>query len=367
MALTRIQGLSQRQALQLYKSIGSATTLLDDTSKLKTEMPGLSSTVINVIESGRKEALIRAEQEALFDEEHGIRIFVFNDEAYPFRLRECEDAPLVLYYKGKASLNGAHVIGMVGTRQCTEYGKDMCQRVVDGLAHSFRDTIIVSGLAYGVDIHSHRAAVNSGLGTVAVLAHGLDRIYPSTHRSTALQMLERGGLLTEYMTGTEPVKGNFVSRNRIVAGLCDGCIVIESRKRGGAMITAHIARDYNRDVMAVPGRASDEFSSGCNELIRSNIAALVSNSDDVLEALGWTSQIENDPKKAVPVEATIFPTFTAEEQVLVDLLKDNDGKQINQLTVQSQMPVQRVSAILFELEISGAVKQMPGGRFRLLV
>lgn len=367
MALTQIHGLSQRQALQLYRATGSAATCLSADSRLLEDfVSDYTGPLANIIQQSRSEALERAQQEAEFDESHGICPLALNDEAYPALLRECEDAPLVLYYRGNADLNVLHTIAFVGTRRCTEYGKDLCQRLICEVSQECPDALIVSGLAYGIDINSHRAALQNGLLTIGVLAHGLDQIYPSTHRSTATEMLEHGGLLTEYMTKTQPVAGNFVRRNRIVAGLSRGCVVIESRERGGALITAQLAQDYGRDVMAVPGRTSDAFSQGCNHLIQSNVAALVSSGTDIIQTLGWETLSQKDSRLNHPVETNLFQKFTEEERTLIDLLRDSDGKQINILTVQSKMPVQRVSSILFELEMHGVVKLMPGGRYRLL-
>lgn len=364
MALTCVHGLSRKQALSLYLKVGSAEKLF---SEYKNVIPEITSLIVQRLDMGKAEAFRRAEREATFDDAHGIVVLTYNAMAYPYRLRECPDAPLVLYYKGNVDLNSPQILSMVGTRRCTEYGKDMCTRFTQHFASKCPELLVVSGLAYGIDIHSHRGALKEGLNTVAVLAHGLDRIYPYVHRDTASKMIEQGGLLTEYMTGTNPDKGNFIQRNRIVAGMSDGCIVVESPLKGGAIITARLTQDYNREVMAVPGRVDDECSEGCNALIRSSIAALVTNVDDVLSVMGWMNTEEQKKKREQPVQSDLFPCLSEEERIIVNLLKDSEGKQINQLVVESDMPVQRISAILFELEIHGVVKLLAGGRYRLLI
>ncbi len=279
---------------------------------------------------------------------------------------DCDDAPVVLYYKGNADLNSTYILSMVGTRSCTEYGKDMCLKLTQDLSKIRPDILIVSGLAYGVDIHCHRNALSCGLKTIAVLAHGLDRIYPYSHRDTAKAMILQGGLLTEYMTETQPERGNFLSRNRIVAGLSDACLIVESANKGGSLVTAKIAQGYGRDVLAVPGRTIDIYSEGCNNLIRTNTAALVTNSNDILTALNWPCAMEEKKISQQSHEQDLFESFSEEERVLLNLLQDNDGKQINQLVIESNMPVARVSAILFELEMKNVIRLMAGGRYHLI-
>ncbi len=369
MALTCIPRLSQRQALEIFRSQGnSAVSLFSDTEEqLKVKMSGISPVVLGLLFAGRKGAYERAQKEREFARKHQIQCLCYGSDAYPQRLYNCDDAPLVLYYRGNADLNCTYALSMVGTRSCTEYGKDMCQRIVTELQSRRPDVLIVSGLAYGIDICSHRQALSAGLKTVGVLAHGLDRIYPASHRDTAKTMMGQGGLLTEYMTGTRPERGNFLSRNRIVAGLSDGCLVVESGATGGSLVTARISQDYGRDVLAVPGRVGDTKSEGCNRLIARNTAALVTNGDDVLQAMNWPSAVQEKQISTQPVEQNLFAALSEEETLVTRLLAGNDGKQINQLVVESDMPVARVSAILFELEMKGVVRLMAGGRYHLIL
>ena len=364
LALTRIKGLSARHALILHKALGEDSSLLwSNPGEVRHAMPDLHAKLADILDQGKEAALRKACAELEWAQKHQVHILCYGTPEYPSRLLECDDAPLALFYMGNAPLNTRHALAVVGTRKCTEYGKDMCRKLIAPLAEHRPDTLIVSGLAYGIDIHAHRAALQAGLPTVAVLAHGLDRIYPPAHRDTAKAMLENGGLLTEYMTETTPDKFNFVHRNRIVAALADGCLVVESADKGGALITAQIAQDYHRDVMAVPGRVGDKYSMGCNRLIHSNGAALVTTTQEVLATMGWPSDATECRKE----EPQLFPELSPEEQTLVGLLQGTDGKHINQLAVECDMPVHRVSALLFDLEMRSVVKALSGGCYRLLL
>ncbi len=367
-ALTCIPKLSRRLMLEIYKHLGDTATPLfvENKESILSQWHDISHSLLDVILSYREMALSRATQEMEFVRKNKIQCLCYGKPDYPQRLQECEDAPLVLYYKGNADLNSPYTVCMVGTRKCTEYGKDLCRLFTDGLGRLRPDTLIVSGLAYGIDIHCHKGALENGMKTVAVLAHGLDRIYPYSHGNTAKRILQQGGLLTEYMSGTTPERGNFVSRNRIVAGLSDACIVVESAAKGGSLITAKIAQDYGRDILAVPGRPNDPYSEGCNKLIQDNIAALIMNPEDILRSLNWPSINIEREVRSQSVETNLFGCLSDEEKLLVQLLQKNDGKQINQLVVESNLPVFRVSAILFDLEMKGVVRLLAGGRYHLI-
>lgn len=247
LALTRIPGLGLTGALKLVSNLGSATRVFEHRKELSQLVPGVSDKVITALNN--PEVFRRAEQELIFCEKNHIRCLTLNDESYPSRLRECDDAPLALFYRGNADLNTLHIINMVGTRHATPYGQDICTRFLADLSALCPNTLIVSGLAYGIDIHAHRAALQNHFKTIGVLAHGLDRIYPAEHRKTAVSMLEQGGLLTEFTSGTNPDRQNFVKRNRIVAGMSDATVVIESAAKGGALITAELAESYHRDCL----------------------------------------------------------------------------------------------------------------------
>lgn len=361
MTLTRIPSLSLTNARLLVEHLGSAAAVVDHRADLPDLLPESGKRLAKVAaEVG--EARRRAETELEFCHSKHIRPLCISDPQYPQLLTQCADAPLVLYYLGTADLNAQRIVSIVGTRKITTYGKDLCARFVRELHETYPDTLIVSGLAYGVDIHSHRAALEQGMPTVAVLAHGLDTIYPAVHRQTAIKMLERGGLLTEYMSHTPGDKGNFVRRNRIVAGLSVATVVVESAAKGGALITADLAAEYNREVCAFPGRIFDEYSAGCNRLVAQQKARLITSIDDFLDCVGW-----ENPKTAMhqPQQQELFPELSTEEQRIIDCIKTADSKQVNQICVEANIPFAHTSALLFELELKGLVEALGGARYRL--
>lgn len=364
-ALTKLNGLSLLNARTLLDSLGSASEVFAHRKDIVGVIPDASKRLVAAFDH-TDEALRLAEEEMKFVEQKRLRVLTLNDVDYPQRLRECEDAPLVLYYCGSANLNSQRVISIVGTRKCSEYGREVCNNFIADLKRYYPDTLIVSGLAYGIDVCAHRAALDNGMSTIGVLAHGLDTIYPSMHRQIAADMVHRqGGLLTEYGVHTTPEKGNFVRRNRIVAGMCDACIVVESSERGGSLITAELAMEYNRDVFAFPGRVYDEYSRGCNNLIRRQQATLLTCAADLLDAMGWDNPLKKDSKRKV-VQQELFPDLTDEERALVNTLKDVDDKHINQIAIDANIPYSRASMILFDLEMKGIVKALGGARYRLV-
>lgn len=365
MALAHINRFSLAGLLQLYRTLGSATTVMEHRRNIRDVIPDASPKLIEML-ADTDEALRRAEEELLFDEKKGITPLPMNDPRYPQRLRECEDAPLVVYFRGSTDLNRKRIVNMVGTRQCTVYGRDAIRKFVGELRQLCPDVLIVSGLAYGVDICAHREALDNGMETIGVLAHGLDMIYPSHHRETASRMLQQGGLITEFMSGTRPDKLNFVRRNRIVAGLSDACIVAESAEKGGSLITAGISRSYNRDVFAFPGRIGDPYSAGCNHLIRDNIAALVTSAADFAAAMGWETATQNTKNRREGIQQQLFPDLSPTEQTIVNTLSKNNDLQINILAVQSGIPIAQLTATLFEMEMKGMVKTLAGGTYHLI-
>ena len=360
-ALSEVKGLSLAAARVLYQAAGSARMVYEERKTLSHLVDNPSSEMCDAL-SHMDEALSRAEREVLFSREHGIQILTPSHTNYPHRLNHCVDAPLVLYYKGKADLNAVHVVSVVGTRHCTDYGKQMCHRIASDLAASLPDVLVVSGLAYGIDIKAHRAALEVGLDTVGVLAHGLDQIYPALHRNTAIQMINQGGLLTEFMSGINPVKMNFVRRNRIIAGLCDACIVVESAAKGGGLITASIAQSYNKEVFAVPGRVGDIYSEGCNRLIVKNEAFMLQDVAELIKVMNWDADVA---KSREPKEGNLFASFSPEEQRIVDVLRGSEGKHINLLVSETGLSVQALSSILFQLEMKGAIRVLPGAVYTL--
>ena len=295
----------------------------------------------------------------------GIRALSMADDDYPQRLKNCDDAPLVLFYKGTANLNRARVINIVGTRHCTAYGQDLIRRFVSELKSLCPEVLIVSGLAYGVDINAHRQALANRLDTVGVLAHGLDYLYPTRHKQTADEMLAQGGLLTEFLTNTNADKLNFVRRNRIVAGISDACVLVESAAHGGGLITTSIARDYNRDVFAFPGPVGAPYSEGCNNLIRDHKAQLVSSAADFVHALGWETDLKRMQTTRQGIERQLFPQLSNEEQAVVQALEKLNDQAINQLSLTANIPISRLTVLLFQLEMKGILKLLAGGCYHL--
>ncbi|WP_282918690.1 DNA-processing protein DprA [Porphyromonas macacae] len=361
-ALTMIPGVGHIGAKRLMDGMHSAADVFRLRKEIPGRMPEVSERIVQALDC--PEAIARAEREMEFIARNRIRCLTLNDEDYPSRLRECEDAPVVLFYKGEADLNALRVINLVGTRHAGDYGKGLCDAFLGDLKALCPDVLVVSGLAYGIDIHAHRAALANELPTVGVLAHGLDRIYPHVHRKTAVDMLQHGGLLTEFLSGTNPDRHNFVSRNRIVAGMCDATIVVESAEKGGSLITAELAESYHRDCFAFPGRVGDEYSKGCNRLIRDNKASLLLSAEDFVSAMGWGVPVRQD--KTENVQRALFPELTEEEQAVVRILQRQGALQINTLVVEADIPVHKMSALLFELEMKGIIRVLAGGMYQLL-
>ena len=368
MALTRLTNFNYQQALQLYRAVGSAQLLYEHRQEIGDIIKEASPRLMEALKNW-DEPMRRAEAELRFMEEHRIRALTLNNDDYPQRLTECPDAPIVLYYTGNADLNQEKIISIVGTRHITTYGQDLVRRFVSELRELCPQVLIVSGLAYGVDIHAHRRALENGYETVGVLAHGLDQIYPYHHRDTAAQMVNHGGLLTEFMTQTNADKPNFVRRNRIVAGVADAVILVESAAKGGGLITTDIAQSYARSVFAFPGNVGQIFSEGCNNLIRDNGAGLISNAQDFVKAMGWPT-MKDMPLWLTPPRSTggtQIPNLTPEEQQVVSLLQQTNDLQLNIITVKTGIPIGRLTAMLFQLEMKGVVKPLAGGMYHLLL
>jgi len=366
MALTRLTNFNFQQALELYRAVGSAQMIYEHRNDIGDIVEDCTPRLIEALRDW-SEPMKRAELELTFMQEHQIRALTLNDDDYPQRLCECPDAPIVLYYRGNADLNQAKIINIVGTRQCTQYGQDLIRRFVSGLREHCPEVLIVSGLAYGVDINAHRQALEYGYPTVGVLAHGLDQIYPYRHRETAAKMLEHGGLLTEFMTQTNADKANFVRRNRIVAGMADACIVVESAAKGGGLITAEIAQSYDRPVFAFPGAVGMTYSEGCNNLIRDNVAGLISNTEDFVKAMGWQEEVRRQQALTDGIERNLFVDLSPEETRIVSLLQQTNDLQLNILSVKSGIPIGQLTALLFQLEMKGVVKPLAGGMYHLFL
>lgn len=360
--LTMINGVGDILARQLLQSLGDAEAVFTEKRQNLEKIPGIGS--LTAAEIKRPEVLLQAEKELAFVEKNHITCYYLTEEAYPKRLRECTDAPLLFYYKGTADLNASRIISIVGTRHATEYGRAVTEELIQTLSASFPDLLVVSGLAYGIDVCAHRSALKAGLPTVGVLAHGLDRIYPPAHRSTAVEMLQQGGLLSDFPSGTEPDKPNFVKRNRIVAGLADATLVVESAEKGGSLITADIAFSYGRDVYAFPGRVNDIHSKGCNALIRQNKAGLITSAADLISALCWDVEKKAAP---APVQSELF--FGEEDSrtgAITTLLREKGEMHIDQLAKSLDQPVRELFPLLFELEMNGRIRTLPGNIYKLV-
>jgi DNA processing protein len=360
--ITLIKGIGSNLAKNLIAYIGSVEGVFTEKQKNLAKIPGIGEILSKEIVS--QDILKRAESEIEFILKNKIQTIYFTDRDYPYRLKECPDSPIMLYSKGNCDLNNGKFIGIVGTRNATETGKENCKKLISDLAASQPNAIIVSGLAYGVDICAHKTAMDAGLPTIGVIGHGLDRIYPATHRPTAVKMLEQGALLTEYLSGTNPDRQNFVQRNRIIAGMCDATVVVESAARGGALITAELANDYNRDVFAFPGRVNDEWSAGCNALIKNNKASLIESADDILKFMNWEKQNSDMQPN---IQTTLFLDLSDEEQEIVSILRQNsDGIHLNELAIQLEKPISKISSMLLEMEFKGVVKCLPGNLYRIV-
>ena len=363
-ALTRIGHFSLASALHLYRTLGSGEEIFLHRNEIKDILPDCSPRLVENFKDW-SEPLKRAEVEMDFCRSHDIRVLCLGESDYPKRMEECADAPLVLYYKGNANLNHSRVINIIGTRHCTTYGADFIRRFLHDLKTICPEVLVVSGLAYGVDINAHQQSLAVGYDTVGVVAHGLDYLYPSAHKDTAREMVNHGGLLTEFMTCTNADKGNFVRRNRIVAGMSDACILIESAGHGGGMITAGIAFDYGRDVFALPGRVGDHFSEGCNKAISENKAMLLTSAEDFVKTMGWEDDALRIEAQKRGIERQLFPDLSPEQQRIVDVLSETNDLQLNQLSVKSGIPIGDITSILFQMEMMGVVKPMAGGNYHL--
>lgn len=366
MAMTRLTNFNFQQALELYRAVGSAQRIYEYRNDIGDIIEDCSPRLIEALKDW-DEPMKRTDYELQYMNEHSIRALTLNSDDYPQRLKECPDAPIVLFYKGNADLNQAKIINIVGTRRCTQYGQDLIRRFVSDLRQYCPEVLIVSGLAYGVDICAHRNALEYGYPTVGVLAHGLDQIYPYRHRETAEQMLSHGGLLTEFMTQTNADKPNFVRRNRIVAGMSDACIIVESAAKGGGLITAEIAQSYNRAVFAFPGAVGMAYSEGCNNLIRDNIAGLINSAKDFVNAMDWKEELQRQQNYADGIERNLFPDLSPEEKMIVDLLQQINDLQLNIISVKCGIPISQLTALLFQMEMKGVVKPLAGGMYHLLM
>lgn len=366
LALQRLMFNHYISAPMLLQIAGSAEKVFLARGDIRQIFPDATPVVCSLLSGSWDDDLRYAEREILWCEKNNIRILSLLSDEYPQRMKSCLDAPLALFYRGTADINTPHILSVVGTRGATPYGKDAVHRIIHDLHNLVPDTLIVSGLAYGIDIAAHREALNEGMMTVGVLAHGLDRIYPAVHRNSAVEMLRQGGLISEFPSNTTPEKYNFIRRNRIIAGMADATLVVESKAKGGSLATARIANDYNKEVFALPGRISDIMSEGCNNLIADNKALLVSSAEDIVSALGWVTEEKKKDKMKNGIELSLFKELTPEEQAVVDILSRDDMHQ-SMLCTLCGIPYGKLSAILFEMEMKGLVRIQAGGFYHLIV
>ena len=356
LALTQMPGIGSITGKKLISMFSSAKNVLEHYHELPLDIK-----LVKVISSAIKDKEIwrRTEAEMKFIGRYKLKVLFFQDPEYPRRLAECYDSPVYLFYKGNADLNAQKVIGIVGTRSATDYGKSLTRELVQGLREE--NPLIVSGLAYGIDSHAHRAALDAGLKTIGVLGHGLDRIYPGNNAALAGKMLNQGGLITEFFSCTKPDRENFPMRNRIIAGLCQAIVVVEAAEGGGALITADIAHTYNREVFAMPGRTTDRYSGGCNLLMKLKKAEIVRNADDLIYELGWRAA----EAKTSPRQPKLFIPLTMDEEKVVALLNTEGDLTIDEISRKFQLPVNRAAVALLNLELENAVRCKPGRLYGL--
>ena len=364
-ALGMVQGIGSMLTRQLISYCGASSEVFKQNKARLLKVPGIGSALADLIISSKNKVLADAERELNLAEKTGASLLFYTDAEYPDRLKTIADAPALLYYHGKTPLNTTKIVSIVGTRRATEYGRKMTEEIVQGLVK--HNCLIVSGLAYGIDIVAHRAALKFGLPTVGVMASGLDIIYPAEHQQTAAAMREQGGLLTENRFGCAPDAPRFPARNRIIAGMADAVIVVEAAETGGALITAELANSYNKDVFAVPGNVHQKSSEGCNKLIFKNKASLITSVADLEYMMNWADDDKNVPpktknKKQSPPD---FTAYSPDEAAVLVLLHDTPEMHIDEISWKSQVPINKLAALLLELEFKGMIKALPGKKFAL--
>ena len=360
MAFSMIRGMSIDLAGKILDIIPSEKEFFLMGEKELRKMTGLRTKIAD--SDYRKSLMDKARKEAETISRSSIKASYYTDRDFPERLQNVCDAPIMLYSVGNCDWNRAQTVSIVGTRHATHYGQDFCGRLIADLSAMLPDVVVISGLAYGIDIAAHRACLKNNVATIAVVAHGLNTIYPPVHRADASAITANGAIVTEYSTQDSLHRGNFVARNRIVAGMADCTIVVESAEKGGALITASLANSYNRDVFALPGRIGDEYSKGCNRMISRNEAALITSAEDLVAAMGWTA-VENHNK---PGQLALFPDLTHEEALVYDILKKHGEAHVNVISQDAQMPVYKMLSILVNLEYKSVVRALPGSRYAII-
>jgi DNA processing protein len=359
LALMRVEGVGDIVAKKLINHLGSAEAVFKAKKSQITAIEGVGDILNNNLKNSAPFLLAEAEMKFL-EKNSKIRPLFYLDKDYPDRLKHCIDGPVILFSSGNINLEGRKTISIVGTRQMTSYGSDFCRKLIEDLAPL--NPVIISGFAYGVDIFAHAVAMEQGLQTIGVVAHGLNQVYPKVHKKYVSKMEENGGFFTEFWSSSNPDKENFVKRNRIVAGLSEATIIIESAEKGGSLITANVANDYNRDVFAVPGRVTDKYSMGCNNLIKSQRANVLTDAADLVYMLNW--QLEEGKKK--PVQKQLFVSLDNEEQRVYDYLQKNGKELMDVIALQCEMPIFRISSLLLNMELKGVIRPLPGKLFEAI-
>lgn len=359
LALSMVPGIGNIGAKRILAHSGSAEAVFQLERRSLLRLPGIGSLLADRILD--KSHIEKAGDELIYMRKNRISFIFHDEEGYPERLAYCEDAPFVIYFRGNLNLAGRKTLSVVGTRRPTPYGLDVCRKLIRELADRYPDLVVVSGLAYGIDHCAHKTALECGLETIAVLGHGLKFLYPSLHRHTAKKIESSGALLTDFPGGEKPERNNFVKRNRIIAGISEATVVVESGNKGGALITADLANSYNRDVFAFPGRTCDPASAGCNNLIKSHRASLIESHRDVEYILGWESVcIKKDN-----IQKTLFRQLDPEEQSVMLVLESEGDSSVDLISYRTGFPVSSLSTILLNLELSGLVMALPGNCYRI--
>ncbi|MGC9343827.1 MAG: DNA-processing protein DprA [Bacteroidales bacterium] len=359
-ALTMIPSIGPQTARKLIIYTGSAEAVFREKRQALQKIPGIGQTLAQRTSSSN--LINRAEKELLFCKKNNINILDYFSDSYPARLKNCTDAPLLLLYRGEYCFSSTKVISMVGTRRASAYGTDICNQLIEDIAEFYPECVIVSGLAYGIDYQSHLAAVKNNLKTIAVMGHGLHTIYPGQHKNLAFKILKSGCICTDFFSDMNPERNNFIKRNRIIAGLADATLVIESGLKGGALITADIAGSYNRDVFTFPGRVGDEKSLGCNSLIKHNRAGLIEGLKDLEYFMGW----ERGNQNPAPRQKILFTELSEEEEMVIEILKDEDKISLDSLGLKLNWPISKLSSILLNLEFEGIIRTYPGNYYKLV-
>ena len=343
-------------AKKLINTVGDVQQIFEEKTSFLSRIPGIGQHIIKNLLA--EENLNRAEEELLYLQQKNISFSYFLEDDYPENLKHCIDGPILIFKDGNLNLNSTKIISIVGTRNITAYGRDFCNQLIEKLQP--HNPIIVSGFAYGVDICAHKAAMKNNLQTIAVLAHGLEEIYPKTHKKYISEIYKNGGVITEFWHNALPMRENFLKRNRIVAGLSKATIIIESAEKGGSLVTADIANSYNRDVFALSGRVNDTFSKGCNNLIKNNQAHLLTSADDIVKMLNWDLPITK-----APVQNKLFVDLSEPEQKIYDYLHQHGKQHMDAIALACEVPIYQLSSLLLQMELKGVIKPLPGKLFEV--